>query len=233
MLGRRRRTRIEGPSSARVPPKVGHGTRWGHVPSWPCDSSDTKSCATRTSRATIRRASRRCRGGDVPPCGACRRRHHFVARVLEDLQQADGRLVPDHRLLGRWLGGIALQHVCAGLPSAFDGGVGQLVHQALTADFLRTTKQVTDQTPPSSRSIRIHAVLRLQIRGVTVPKRLSSATRERTTEAHRGAPSRGPTGSGESCAPEAELQTGGVTASSRRSVRQTLLLRWCRIAWTG
>src|SRR4051794_41106601 len=70
------------------------------------------------------------------PSAQGRRGHHLVAGVEEDLQQPDRRLVPDHRLPRRRLGGIALQDAGADLPSVLHGRGSKLVHQALAAEAL-------------------------------------------------------------------------------------------------
>src|SRR6478609_10587287 len=64
------------------------------------------------------------------------RRLDLVAGVEEDLEQPDRRLVPDHGLPRRRLGGVALEDTSADLPSVLDGGGGELVHQSLSTEAL-------------------------------------------------------------------------------------------------
>src|SRR4249919_2217862 len=87
-----------------------------------------------------------------------RRRLDLVACVEEDLEQPDRRLVPDHGLARRRLGGVALEDASADLPAVLDGRGSELVHQSSSTEAL-AHDEASDR--PDALEVRVHPHPRL------------------------------------------------------------------------
>src|SRR6185295_7667881 len=100
----------------------------------PTNASSSHAALMANWRGRNRLSGRRAESVSHHPPAQGGRRLDLVAGVEEDLEQSDRRLVPDHGLSRRRLGGIALEDPSADLFAVLDGCGGKLIHQSLVTE---------------------------------------------------------------------------------------------------